>query len=380
MPITEHRLAPEPNNTKRGMKMFSLSRRDLLKKAAAAAVIGADASIVGFSGAQAAGTITAIDWGGQWVDALKKIAAKQSFVDVNWQLYAGGAATILPKIKATWPNPGLDLMSTWNTMWGTIAREGWAVPITVENVPNLVDIPQSLLTRDSAGNVIGIPRAYGPNLWFYRKDTAPFQISTFDDLLDPRLKGKICFPAPSFASNLQMISIAVYKGGDEKNMEPAWDFMKKLARSGNIGRVSSTSVDITTSISSGETCISFDGSSTPMTLSQNFEMRNMMKMGRDTGFHSYIVWETWCVLKGRNAHATLQFANFAVNPENNADYNAAIGAIPTNVKSKIADHVQPYVLTDDEMRKYTYKPDWDYLTSQADAWSKRWEQEIMPLL
>ncbi|MER9108678.1 hypothetical protein NKH95_32990, partial [Mesorhizobium sp. M0848] len=97
------------------------------------------------------------------LDGMKEIAARQSDVNINWQLHAGGAMVILSKIKAAWPNTGLDLLSGWDPSWPAVAAEGWAEPVTLEKVPNLADIPQKLLVKDNAGNIINIPHS---NLWF----------------------------------------------------------------------------------------------------------------------------------------------------------------------------------------------------------------------
>ncbi|MCK1544304.1 extracellular solute-binding protein [Bradyrhizobium sp. 179] len=244
---------------------------------------------------------------------------------------------ILPKIKAKWPNAGIDLLTGWDAVWQALAREGWAEPVTVENCPNIADIPKKLLIRDAAGSVINIPRTVTSMFWFYRQDTTPFEITNIDDLLNPALKGKVCFALPSLNSNPQMVSLALHKGGDEKNMEPAWYFMKKLARSGNIGRVANADTDIAASISSGETCVSLQGGTSPFKLGQTFKIRFLNTMERQTGFRSFVYSEGWCVLKGGRTQAAFNSRTFAINPENNADFNRAIGAIPANVKSKVSD-------------------------------------------
>ncbi|TIW49735.1 MAG: ABC transporter substrate-binding protein, partial [Mesorhizobium sp.] len=120
-------------------------------------------------------------------------------------------------------------------------------------------------------------------------------------LLDPRLAGKVCFPAPNNNSNLQMVGLALHKGGDERNMEPAWDFVKELARSGNIGRVATSDSDITSSISSGETCISFMGGSGAIEIGRAFKIKYLTKMDPESGFRTFLYQEGWCVLKGEHA-------------------------------------------------------------------------------
>ncbi|MER9580304.1 extracellular solute-binding protein [Mesorhizobium sp. M0400] len=356
-----------------------VSRRKLLKDAAAATAIGTLGSLVA-NRAYAADTITATEWGGSYIDNIQKIAAKQSDVKINWQLYSGGAALILPKIKATWPNPGIDLVAGWDLSMQAIAREGWAEPVTAEKVPNLADIPKKLLIKDGAGNVINIPRTISSIFWFYREDNAPFEITKIDDLLDPRLAGKVCFPAPNNNSNLQMVALALHKGGDERNMEPAWDFVKELARSGNIGRVATDDSDITNSITSGETCITFMSGTSAIEIGRAFKIKYLAKMDLESGFRTFLYQEGWCVLKGEHADAAFKFANFAINAENNEEFNRSISGIPVNIAANTSDEVRPMFFNSEEMDRYIYIPDWTYVSEQADAWMKRWEQEVMPLL
>lgn len=358
--------------------MFNTTRRDFLKSAASAAAIGTGFSAAG-SKAFAADTITAVEWGGSYVDEIKKIASKQSDVVINWQLHAGGAMAIMPKIKAAWPKPGIELLAGWDPSWQAVVREGWAEPITVEEVPNLADIPQKLLVKDGAGNIVNIPRTIAAIYWFYRED-APFEITKIDDLLDPRLAGKVLFPAPSLNSNLQMVALALHKGGDERNMEPAWDFVKELAKSGNIGRVANADTDVTNSIGSGETSISFAGGSFVTQLGRDVKIKHLTKAGQQSGFKTFLYQEGWCVLKGGNTDAALKFANFAISPENNSEFNQAVAGVPANVKAKAADEIQHMVFNSEEMDKFVYIPDWSYLSEQGDAWMKRWEQEVVPLL
>ncbi|WP_271611773.1 ABC transporter substrate-binding protein [Bradyrhizobium sp. CCBAU 21362] len=359
--------------------MFTTSRREFLKSAASAAAISTGLSLAG-RGARAAETITAVEWGGSYIETMKKVAARQSDVAINWQLHAGGAIAILPKIKATWPKPGIDLLTGWDVSWQTIAREGWAEPVTVEKVPNLADIPQKLLVKDAAGNVINIPRTISGLLWWYREDLAPFEITKLEDLLDPRLKGKICWPVPSLNSNCQAISLALHKGGNERNMEPAWDFLKQLARSGNIGRVANADTDTSNSISSGETCVTFSGGTDLTKLARSFKLKLLGKMPAQSGFKTYVFQEGWCVLKGGRTDAAFKFANFAISPENNEAFNRGISGIPANAKAKASDEVQHMVFSNEEMERHVYIPDWSYVSQEVNAWNKRWEQEIQPLL
>lgn len=325
-------------------------------------------------------SLTVVEWGGSYIENMKKVAEGQDKLDINWVLHAGGAAAILPKIKADWPHPKYDLVAAWDPVFQSIIREGWAEPVTPENVPNIVDIPQALLYRDQQGHAINIPRSVSSIFWFYREDTCPIEFKSLDDLLDPKLKGQICWPAPSLNSNLQMVLVALHNGGSDRNMEPAWDFMKELAKSGNIGRVANADIDVTNSLSSGETSISFQGATGPMELSKNFPIKQLTKVGRKSGLLTCLFQEGWVVLKGGKTKEAFEFANFTISAKNDEFFNAASGVIPTNVKAKVAPNLKHLQFSEEEIKEDAYIPDWSYLSEQADGWVKRWEQEIAPLL
>ena len=89
--------------------MLSLTRRQALRGAAAAGAVTMFGGALGSSRRAAAATaITAVEWGGDVVNAMKQIEAKQDKVQVNWVLHQGGSGAILPKIKATWPQAEYD--------------------------------------------------------------------------------------------------------------------------------------------------------------------------------------------------------------------------------------------------------------------------------
>ena len=69
-----------------------------------------------------------------------------------------------------------------------------------------------------------------------------------------------------------------------------------------------------------------------------------------------------------------------VTPENNQAYNEGLGQAPVNSKSKAPDSASDIIMTDEEYEQFAIFPDYDHLGKQSDAWIKRWETDMQPLI
>jgi putative spermidine/putrescine transport system substrate-binding protein len=359
--------------------MTQITRRHALKGGAA---IGAATMLGNTLGsvrpAYAATEITAVEWGGDVVDAMKQIEAKQNQVKVNWVLHQGGSSAILPKIKAAWPHADYDYVAGWEGSFNGMIKEDWLVPVTVETVPNLADIPQKIIVKNGKGEWAAVPRAIGGIYCAYRKDTSPVEVKSLDDLFDKRLKGKVCWPGPTQAMMLPLVALALHAGGNESNMDPGWELMKKLAQSGNIGRVGVTDTDFSTSLTSGETSVGFYSEPQLTVVAKSFPV---VRLTKQQGIPTFLYQSGFAILKNRpNLETTLGFVNHAISPDMSSLYAEVAGEAPLNVKAKTPDALKHLAFTPEEMDKYVYVPDFDVVLSQQDAWTKRWENEIAPLL
>ena len=322
--------------------------------------------------------LTAVEWGGDVVEAMKQIAAAQSAETVNWVLHQGGAAAILPKIKAVWPHVDYDYVAGWEGSFNSMVKEDWLETIVPADVPNLADMPEKIIIRDPKGAIKAVPRAVGGMYFGYRTDTAPLPMTKIDDLFDPRLKGAVCWPGPTQSMMLQIVALALHAGGDETNMEPGWKLMKDLAKSGNIGRIAVTDIDFTNSLTAGETSVGFFAEPGWAAVAKNFPITRLTKQA---GFKTFLYQSGFGVMKNRpNLKATLDFVNFAISPDMNALYAKVAGEAPLNAKAATPVTLKHLAFTSDEFASFVHVPDYNVVLGQQDAWSKRWEQDIAPLL
>ena len=355
----------------------NLTRRQLIGSAAAAGLAQTTPGWIAAARADAP-TLSAVEWGGDVVEAMKQIAAAQHDVSVKWGLHQGGAAAILPKIKATWPTVDYDYIAGWEGSFNTMVKEDWLETISPADVPNLADIPEKIIIRDAKGAIKAVPRAVGGMYFGYRTDTAPVKVAKIDDLFDPKLKGAVCWPGPTQSMMLQLVALSLHAGGNESNMEPGWKLMKDLAKSGNIGRIAVTDIDFTNSLTSGETSVGFFAEPGWAAVAKTFPVTRLTKQA---GFSTFLYQSGFGVMKNRpNLKATLGFVNFAINPQMNGLYSKVAGEAPLNAKAVTPDGLKHLAFTADEFKSFVYVPDYNVVLGQQDAWAKRWEQDIAPLL
>jgi putative spermidine/putrescine transport system substrate-binding protein len=327
----------------------------------------------------AAETVQAVSWGGVYGQTMKRITSTFTEATVDWAYYAFGSGEVVTKTKVSWPAAPFDISANWDPDFVLMHTAGWLETVTAADVPNLADVPADLLRyRDADGGVYGTPISIDASYWGYRKDLVQKPIRELDDLLDPALKGRICFVSPLRGYGLSIVVLAKGCGGSETDMEPGWAFLKKLATSGNIGRVATSTVDLVNSLNTGETAVTFwDGPTWnavkkhwPCELLVKTESRSLKTVFDQTGLVIY---------KGPRAALAKKIVNFMLSPENNEIYNMATGGLPANSKSKAPPDVE-HKMTDEEMRKYAYFPDYLLMAQLHQGWMSRWEQEIVPLL
>jgi putative spermidine/putrescine transport system substrate-binding protein len=324
--------------------------------------------------------LQAVTWGGMWLDGIKEITDKQD-VPVQWNTFpAGGSNSIVALTRASWPKPAYDITANWDPVWALMNREGWLEAVTEADVPNLADVPKALRVFSDDKGTYGIPYSLAAFYWGYRTDLVDFEIKEMNDLLDPRLKGKICISSTSkFNGNIQ-VSMALANGGDEKHMEPGWEFQKKLIESGNVGRWSNSDVDMINSVNTGETAVSFGGSANWNAIKENNPVKLLGRTEGKSGFKTFMYQEGYAIFKGPNAEAAKKVINFMLEPENNQAYNDLLGQGPVNSKAKASPAAADLSMTAEEYEKYAYFADYAYMGEQADAWVKLWETEMQPLI
>jgi putative spermidine/putrescine transport system substrate-binding protein len=356
-------------------------RRDFLTAGAAACGLVLLGSPFGNARAQAAG-VSGITWGGPWVKALTAEGAKQTAVNVNWSLHAGGAATVIAKLKATMPQHDLDIVHAFPPVFYSMMREGWLDPVSPEEVPNLRSIPAEMPVKDASGSAVDVPVSSSGQFWLYDEAALGMKIQKADDLLNPRLRGKLLAYAPTFQAGSFIVCLARARGGDERNIDPGFEFAKELAKAKIIGRVAKSDVEIINAYTTREVGIGMINLGSYGEVRKRRSMTLLNKVPGSPIFKTYISHEGFAILKGaKSKKAILTFLNYLTDPAVNAEYAPMVGQLPVNEKSAVPADLADIRLKDaDERRNFGAYFDFQTMSQNLDAWNRRWELEVAPLL
>jgi putative spermidine/putrescine transport system substrate-binding protein len=358
-----------------------LRRRDVLAGGVAAAAMGLDGRYRP-ARAQGAATITGVTWGGPWVDAWKQLAAKQSAVDVHWVLHESATTAILAKIRAAWPNPSFDFVNATPTTLIPMMREGWLEPLTPAAIPNLAHVPPAMCIKNDAGDIFAVAMNVSGVFWGYDQHAADMTVEKPDDLLSPKLRGKVLLNAPTILGAAQLVSLALARGGGYRNTDPGFEFIKDIIKAKNVGAVVKTDVECVNAFTTGAVAIGIMNTGNYHEIRKHVTLSLLNKVPDSPMFKTFTGFEGVCVLKrDGNRKPVMDFLNYALEAGNDSNYSAVIGSIPSNDMGTATPELQVIQLhSAEEIKKFAIIPDYAYASTQTDAWNRKWELEIAPLL
>ena len=360
------------------------SRREALAGAGAGGLAAAlQAAGVPVAYAQQGQQLLVVMWGAAWMEVSRKIAdayVAKTGDKIVWEAHAGGAMAIVGKIKPVWPRVSYNLISGWDPVFRAMIKEDWVEPVSLDEMPALKEIPPAFFQKNAAGQLVSVPLSTAGAFWGYRTDLVDKPIETIEQLLEPRFKGKLCVPFPVNLTGLLMLTLAMQRGGNERNIEPGWQFLKELAEKGQIGRVINNNSEFINAMSSGETSVAFFNIGAWTQVRKNFKVQLMTRLKDNKGF---LFNEGFAVIKGADkakVAAAKALANHFATAPINEQYNVPLGSGPTNLNAKANPEIADVFYKPDELAQYAHIADFEFLASQVDGFAKRWEQEIAPLI
>lgn len=209
---------------------MNVHRRDLLKGLG----LGAAGAVLptGFGGSALAqsDSITVTAFGGIWESTIRAVMVadfeKRTGKKANVQI--GGPQQWMAQIESNRTKPPIDVLMNSVDLALVAGRNGMVEKLSVEKVPNLVDVPQKFIDVAEGYGVLFTYGAWG--LAYHERLKNPPK--SFAEFVDGTIKGKwrAALPNAGYTGTPQILiwSLADVLGGSVDNVDPAFDAIKKM--------------------------------------------------------------------------------------------------------------------------------------------------------
>jgi putative spermidine/putrescine transport system substrate-binding protein len=315
---------------------------------------------------EAAKEVKVMTWGGLWLDIFRPVAEKfekETGIKVEFVVQSG-AGDGLNKLTAQKANPQVDV---WTSIASTVeaaTKAGLLENLNQAEFPNMKDVPDSLKTPTSSAIWLS-PRGI-----FYRKDLVPFEIKTWQDLWDPRLKGKVGVSFALDRGNFLVLAALLNKGS-EKNIDPG--FAKVAELKDNIHAIYKSDPESIKLLETGEIAVAAWGILPNVYRHLGPDSKYVFVMPAPRFLADIPV----SIVKGRSPAQTAaakKFVDFMLRPDSQATMASIAGTIPANSKAQVPEKLKtviPAIPVPD-----VYQMDWSVVNANYSKWEERWMREV----
>lgn len=324
-------------------------------------------------------TVYLLTWGGTIQQMLERDGWSKKFADAT-----GFNVVLVPKATGTEimataiaqkARPQVDVVQSDLLPWLTGVQQDIFVPIEQAGVPNTAELFAPALIKDAKGaQVMGV-EPYGDLFCLiYNKDTfakkgwaAP---TKWTDLERPELQGQLLIPPGTSAYGLYaLIILARAHGGNESNIEPGFDAMKKIGP--GVVDWSDTFAKMSQFLEDGTASLAFHGVSGAL---------DMIRRGLPVAYvipdPTYMSPTAMGVMKnGPNAAGGRAFVNWWISPEVLTYRAETYGQTVTNKDVKLSAAAAAKLPSKEKLAKLV---EIDYFTvlKNRDAWVNRYQREV----
>ncbi|MCC6194605.1 MAG: extracellular solute-binding protein [Burkholderiales bacterium] len=344
-----------------------------LRRLAAAAVAGVVFAAGASSSSAAEDVVNVAGWGGPlqklFIDTIGPELKKQTGASI---VYTPGKSTeTLAKVIAQQSNPTIDVAIATEIIGLKGDKLNLWASLDARSVPNLKDVYDYARMPDDKGvlwsaNMIGI--IYNPVALQKHGIKPP---TSWNDLFDPRLKGKVILGAIGTDFGLQtLLMLAKVNGGNEKNIEPGFAAMKKLAASVLSFEREYTRV--------GEL---FDAQTAWIGVWSHAGAAQLAQRGVPIQFvapkEGVVLTANYVGVVANAPHpkAAQAFVNLLLSEPVLKAFAEKYGAIPMNRNVKLPEEIQKK-LPDQAAMSRVVSFDWRHVNENRDAWTERFGKEI----
>ena len=318
-------------------------------------------------------------FGGSWKDRLCSVFCPKFEAEggkVEW--VAGNPRILFSKmVAARGQEPPVDVIEIVDSTYQETLKAGFIQKYDPKNVPNTKNLGSSMYNEYIVANWV-TEEGFLIDLEKFKELGIP-RPTRWKDLLNPKLKGRVALPDINNAVSINtIVGFASEEGGDERNIDPGLDLIKKL----DVHSFWSSGTQITQMFNAGDiwACAAHAG----------WGVR-LHDAGVKVGFvHPEVKGKRGMTSAGyaavtsgtKNKAAAEFYINILVSDEMQELLHVKNGIVPPNqnIQSKYADKAKldasgvPFLMMNPEQIANVYLI--DYAEVDLKAWTKKWNRKV----
>ncbi len=336
-------------------------------------------------GAAAAGqrfdgvTLTVGTFGGSWKDRINGyIGAKFEALGGEILYVSGNPRILLSKlVAARGQEAPFDVVEIVDSTWPDTLKGGFVQKLNLDNIPNTKDLDPNMYDEYKVANWI-TEEGFIYHIEKF-KELGIAKPTTFSELMNPKLKGRVSFPDINVNTALNpIVGFAADNGGDENNIDPGLKAIKEL----DVFAFWNSGTQITQMFQSGDIWVAIAHAGWGVRLHDAGIKVGMVhpqvkdRVGMASRGYAGVVNGT------KNAEAAEFYINLLVSEEMQEILHTKNGVVPTNrkVQVKYADQPKldangaPFLLLSPEQIGNLYYIDWSNFN--MSEWTDKWNRMV----
>ena len=302
------------------------------------------------------------------------ITAFEKATGIKVKLVVGTALSNYSKVVATKNNPEIDVYWSNELTHAGGKQLGLYEKLDLKIVTNMADMYQSAKDPDNIG-VVSHVQATGFQYNSAKfKDAGMAPPSSWNDLADPRLKGKVALYNFSVAFSQDLLVILTKQaGGTEKDVRPGIEKLKALKNSGNLTYFASSPAELDNMLVQGQAWIAVNGGPRAYILKDRGAPIDFAIPKEGGGFFA----NYFDVVKNApNPKAAQLLVNFLISPEVQLIIAKDVFAAPVNRKVVIPENLREKILMGEDKISKLIRIDRNEMNRQLDNWADLWAREL----
>jgi len=354
----------------------TMRRRDVLKTLGGVVAAGAAGGLGGPRAVQAqrrwdGETLRAQFWAGPEGQTIqthvvepftKRTGAKIAVTE-------GVTSLSLAKMRAEKAKPNNTIYLIDDFGVAPAGREGLLEPLDLSQLPNAVDVdPKFFIEGRGVGFFTGI------NSIVYNTELVKTPPTSWKALWDPQYAKKIAIPPATHGSSFRLaVMAAMLNGGDQYNMDPAWEALKQLKP--NVAYMETNTAVLAELLKNGELSMAFR-------LPYYFKeyIAKGYPIGVAVNLQEGVFASVACAAIAKNhpdkKELAYAFLNECLSPDAQARMAEALWFGPTNRKVKLAPEVAKNLLATQAQWDSIIPLNLDNLTARREEWIQKYTRAL----